>query len=140
MTTFKKTIAIDFDGVLHRYSRGWQDGKLYDPPMPGSYDALARLAETCNLVVFTTRQDLTPVIYWLNAFFPGLSIRVTNVKPKAYVYIDDRGLRFTSWQDTLDQLVELDILEDDESVGIHRDVYPEHTNVLINCIAIPRQT
>jgi len=25
ITQKKQTIAIDFDGVIHRYSKGWQD-------------------------------------------------------------------------------------------------------------------
>src|SRR3954452_19978446 len=40
LTSFKKTLAIDFDGVLHNYSKGWQEGVIYDPPRYGAKDAL----------------------------------------------------------------------------------------------------
>ncbi len=38
-------IAVDFDGVIHRYSKGWHDGTIYDPPMDGCYDAMNQLKE-----------------------------------------------------------------------------------------------
>ena len=28
-----KTIAVDFDGVIHKYSKGWQGGEIYDEPV-----------------------------------------------------------------------------------------------------------
>ncbi len=51
----KQTIAVDFDGVIHRYSRGWQDGSIYDPPVDGAVEALERLHHRYKVVIFTTR-------------------------------------------------------------------------------------
>lgn len=39
----KKTIAIDFDGVIHAYSHGWADGTIYDLPVPGALETIERL-------------------------------------------------------------------------------------------------
>ncbi|MFB4275740.1 hypothetical protein ACBJ59_10645 [Nonomuraea sp. MTCD27] len=37
------TIAVDFDGVIHTYGKGWHDGSIYDEPVPGALDALRSL-------------------------------------------------------------------------------------------------
>jgi len=39
------TVAIDFDGVLHRYSEGWKDGQIYDEPVEGSREALQAMKD-----------------------------------------------------------------------------------------------
>ena len=31
----KNTIAIDFDGVIHKNSKGFHDGTIYDEPIEG---------------------------------------------------------------------------------------------------------
>ena len=36
--SFTKRIMIDFDGVLHRYSKGYQNGNLYDIPVVMNLD------------------------------------------------------------------------------------------------------
>ena len=105
----KKTIAIDFDGVVHKYSKGWQDGEIYDEPVEG---ALRGLLELCmkgyKIVIFTTREDTTSIKEWIHRkydfYFPNQEIfefEVTNKKPPAIAYIDDRGIRFTNWKDML---------------------------------------
>lgn len=112
------TVAIDFDGPLHWYRHGWQDGTIYDDPTPGGFDAIRHLQETYAVVVFTCR-DTFQVADWLTGHgiptaldLPGTSlfwndrttVLVTNRKPAAIAYIDDRGIRFTSWDQALTDL------------------------------------
>ena len=94
-----KTLATDFDGVLHRYSRGWYDGSIYDVPMEGAVDFTTKLTnEGWKLIVFTTRKEIEQIKLWLKKYnFPDME--VTNTKPIATAYIDDRAIRFTNWQD-----------------------------------------
>lgn len=58
------TIAVDFDGVIHAYTKGWQDGTIYDQPMPGALDGLRLLMEQDAVFVFTTREP-EQVMPWL---------------------------------------------------------------------------
>jgi hypothetical protein len=52
-----KTIAIDFDGVIHKYSKGWQDGEIYDSELPCVFEAIQDLmGEGYTVFVFSTRK------------------------------------------------------------------------------------
>jgi len=111
------TVAVDFDGVIHRYSRGWQDGSIYDEPMEGAFEALRSLMERYAVFVFTTR-DIASVADWIS---DHSGIRTTNLQPPelwngrgeilvtshkypAVAYIDDRGIRFENWDQALADL------------------------------------
>lgn len=52
-----KTIAIDFDGVIHKYSKGWHDGTCYDEPIDGAEKFLHDLmkSDDYNVFIFSTR-------------------------------------------------------------------------------------
>jgi len=105
----KKIIAIDFDGVIHKYSKGYKDGSIYDKPIAGALEGLTKLYNRgYKIVIFTARENIAEVGHWItdqyDKVFPDLKMpafEVTNTKPKAIAYIDDRGIRFTNWKDVL---------------------------------------
>jgi hypothetical protein len=92
----RKTVAVDFDGVLR------------DPdnqPLAGARNGVRQLARSYRLVVFTTRKDLEWVRGWLAEHGLGRFFAdVTNLKPNAVVYLDDRAVRFDRWEGTFAQV------------------------------------
>lgn len=65
------TIALDLDGVVHWYRRGWQDGTIYDEPMPGAIEGIHHLLRQDAVFILTTR-DPAQVVPWLQQF--GLDV------------------------------------------------------------------
>lgn len=96
MTDYKPRLLIDFDGVIHAYSKGWADGTAYDRPMPDAKNALARLTKQgYEVVIFSTRR-MEQIRDWLKRWdFPDY--RITNIKEPAVAMIDDRAIRFLDW-------------------------------------------
>ena len=87
------TVAIDFDGVLNTYD-GWNGVDDLFEPREGVWHFLALLNEKYDVVIFTNR-DTFKVWEWLVEFRLAEYVsRVTNVKPRAFVYVDDRALKF----------------------------------------------
>lgn len=60
-----KTIAIDFDGVIHAYSKGWQDGQIYDKPVPGAFEAIQRFMLDNNSVFIMSTRSARQIKKWL---------------------------------------------------------------------------
>lgn len=105
------TVVVDFDGVIHAYRDGWQDGRIYDDPVPGAKAGLELLMTHYTVAVVTARENLYEVADWITERL-GIhchvsnqvqfwdrqeTILVSNRKIPAAVYVDDRGLRFTTW-------------------------------------------
>ena len=109
----KKTIALDFDGVIHKYSKGFHDGSCYDEPNEGAEEIIKKLLKQYNVFICSVRDvhqiqdwmtkhmDITTQIITEDSMFwttPNV-IGITNRKLAALAYVDDKGIRFTSWRD-----------------------------------------
>jgi hypothetical protein len=87
-------VCVDLDGVLNTFD-GWRGADYFHPPRPGAREFLEKLnALGYEIVIFTVRWR-PHVEQWLdeNGLF-GLVSRVTNEKPAAHAYVDDRAICF----------------------------------------------
>lgn len=133
-----KTIAIDFDGVIHKYSKGWHDGTIYDEPVEGVFKLIGGLCEDYNVFIFSTRSPrqikkwlhwhcfdgVDPEILMSFSWQYGFSVEIipfwkkfwdkrkvvgiTKRKLPAHVYIDDRAIRHENWRKTLKLLKQIE--------------------------------
>ena len=98
MSDYKPTLCLDFDGVLHKYSRGYADGSVYDNPTDGARDFVLEAKKHFNLIIYSSRAStLAGKIDIMNFLaehdFP--IIEITNEKPPAFLTLDDRAMTFT---------------------------------------------
>ena len=106
-------IGIDFDKVIHKCSKGYHDGTIYDEPVEGSYEALEKISEKYTVIVFTCKakpdrglingKTGTELVWdWLEKHDMAKFVsKVTSEKPRAVAYIDDKGHRFKNWKDSI---------------------------------------
>jgi hypothetical protein len=106
-------LAIDFDGVIHNFDKGYHDGTCYGDPIPGSLEAVRELSKKYKIIIFTAKaKPNRPLVNgktgtqlveeWLDKHgILDCVIEITSEKPRAFLYIDDNGYRFENWKDTL---------------------------------------
>jgi len=87
-------VCVDLNGVLDSYT-GWRGPEHFDPPRTGAREFLESLAARgFDIVVFTTRHP-DGVWEWLERFGLRPLVRdVTDRKPPAHVFVDDRAVCF----------------------------------------------
>jgi len=114
-----RNVCIDFDGVLHDNCHGFGDGTCYGSPVFGSLDAIKELAKKYDIIIFTAKaKSDRPLVNnktgielvwdWLKKYKIAKYVKdVTAEKPRAFVYIDDKAIRFTTWNLTLQSFKEI---------------------------------
>lgn len=96
-----KAICLDFDGVLHRYGNGFTPGAAPDDAaVEGAVDFVRSVLRMGFKVYvlsarFDREENLIFVRRWLTQHrFPANAMTLVTMKPKACLYVDDRGWRF----------------------------------------------
>lgn len=114
-------LCLDFDGVIHSYTSGWQGaGRCDDRPVPGTYEFLCEAVRHFRVMIYSSRSRSLAGRRAMKAYmrfrFPGMAVQYTPdgprwvpvwklvefpwFKPSASVTIDDRALTFTGdWRD-----------------------------------------
>ncbi|MEM6474147.1 MAG: hypothetical protein AAF802_31710 [Planctomycetota bacterium] len=105
MRIARRTVCLDFDGVIHSYRSPWCGAEIIpDPPIHGSREAIAELRQRYRVVVHSARCATEEGTQAVRAYLATHGIQVDDVcrfKPPASIYVDDRGLRFEGdWQET----------------------------------------
>jgi hypothetical protein len=113
----KPILCIDFDGVVHSYERGWQDGEIYGTVTKGFFEWAEQAAKLFKLVIYSSRskteEGQLAMSLWLVAQRKAwraaggmhetttpLEFEFSNEKPPAFLTIDDRAICFMgSWDD-----------------------------------------
>ena len=117
----KPILCLDLDGCIHRYSRGWQDGTLYDGMVDGFVEWALKAMKHFQLVVYSSRsKEPTGIIQMQNWFRDQLQplgwqmtdrhadymrllhawraevlmLYFAHEKPSAFLTIDDRAIQF----------------------------------------------
>jgi len=97
---------IDLDGTIHKYSKGFQDGSIYDDPFDGAREVINWLRnQGFEIVIFTTRasqansdetgisnsEQINKISKWLtdNGIYFD---KITGEKLAGEFYIDDRAI------------------------------------------------
>lgn len=104
------TVAIDFDGVISDFSKGWQGIDVMGDPLPGAKEFLKWCKEN-NIITILHTCRLNPIDPFTGEQRTGISkilldwfirhgLVIPDIfwtkpgKPFAHSYVDDRGINF----------------------------------------------
>lgn len=76
---FRKVVAVDFDGVIHRHAVPWtKPHEINDGPVEGVFDFLDKVIREFDLAVFSARANdkraRYAIVNWLYKKWPTLSL------------------------------------------------------------------
>lgn len=93
----KLVLAVDFDNTIHDTKHPVKGMKM-GPPLEGAKEALTRFKQRGDTVIIHSiwGHNNTVISDWLKYY--GIPFdRITNLKPQADYYIDDKAIKFEGW-------------------------------------------
>lgn len=97
----KKTICIDFDGVIHSYKSGWKGiDVIPDEPVEGALDTLYEYVKIFDVCIYSSRskeqKGIQAMVDWFveYGFWRVYELKFPVQKPPAWLTIDDRCICF----------------------------------------------
>jgi hypothetical protein len=99
----KPTLCIDFDGVVHSYERGWQNGEIYGHMVDYFLPWAEQAQKHFKLVIYSSRcsteDGRLAIGQWLAEYLrqwhgEPIELHLAHEKPAAWLTIDDRAIRF----------------------------------------------
>ena len=98
----KPILLVDFDGVIHSYTSGWQGaGTVADDPVPGAIDFLRTALDHFHVNIYSSRtqqfEGEDAMRNWCRKWFGDEitgKLYFPNKKPAAFLTIDDRCICF----------------------------------------------
>lgn len=107
-----QTVVFDFDGVIHSYKSGWKGATVIpDPPTEGIEDVLKELKQWGYTIVVSSSRCNTPessqaVNDWMlqHNLLKYVDL-ITDKKPPAVCYVDDRAVNFNGHTEGLVQKI-----------------------------------
>lgn len=94
----KKTVAFDFDGVIHSYTSGWKgETMIPDPPVLGIREVIEDLRKDYLIAIFSTRAKTPQGQEAIAQYMIDHRIHfdvISAGKPIAICYVDDRAIHF----------------------------------------------
>lgn len=106
----KKRLLIDFDGVIHKYSKKWNGGSIYDIPVNNAFDILNDYLDNFSVYIFSTRcnskQFINEITFWFgaNGFKRTTELKYTYEKIPCHLIIDDRCFQFRGVFPTVEEI------------------------------------
>lgn len=124
----KPILCLDFDGVLHSYTSGWQGPSVIpDPPVPRAIEFLYKAIFDFDVQIFSSRSNqpggIGAMQTWISAYENAyraeqsrqgkpiprtsllLNLKFPTEKPPAMVTLDDRAITFEGRWPTVESLL-----------------------------------
>ena len=106
----KYVLAVDFDGVIHRYGRGDLGQDIYDIPTPRAKEFLEQYIQAFDVHILSSRAStdagVDAIHTWMKHYdLP--SIPASNKKPdgELLVILDDRSWQFNGTFPSVEELL-----------------------------------